>query len=188
MDYLLENWISILSLFIALTALFFTYKRSSIAEKTLELTKKQAEQRKPVLAPYLIKSFIYLLPDKNSRIYAFLVSISNPTDINNSTSRVELKISYKIKESDSFNVILSHNATLQSHFGFIDNAFSNSNALVNSHTTVTGWILFELNEINLKDASIESYKILFTDTHGIISDLEPIIISELLNKDDMANI
>jgi hypothetical protein len=114
----------------------------------------------------LINSFRRLVPAR--QLFGFLVSLSNPTDINNSVPRAELQVTYLIGDVKAVCRIqhdseLAHNA--------IQNAGSATvltlPARVDAHQTITGWLLFALDNDLIHKGTIDAHSLLLEDTHGV---------------------
>lgn len=106
---------SVASLIISFIATFFSYRNTRIAKQSLKLNENLFEARTPQLAPDLRACFSYRLEKSQSKIYAFLISVSNLSDANNSISRLELQINYTRSNNLSNNLLLPHKPKLVEH-------------------------------------------------------------------------
>lgn len=87
-------WISVLALLVSVCSAFFSWRSGRNAARALAISENQEKRRMPQLGIYLANGYRRLVPKR--QLFGFLVSISNPTDINNSVARAELKITYVI--------------------------------------------------------------------------------------------
>lgn len=115
----------------------------------------------------------------------FSISVSNPTDTNNSVSMIELQISYTTAEPAEgycMAVKVPHHAPLAARFGQGADALEPP-ARVDAHQTIAGAALFEVKDALIGSGSIDSYSILVTDSHGHVSRVEQAIVRELADEE-----
>jgi hypothetical protein len=177
---------SVASLIISFIATFFSYRKTRIAKQSLKLNEKLFEARTPRLEPNLRACFSYRLEKSQSKIYAFFISVSNLSDINNSISRLELQINYTRSNNLSNNLLLPHKPKLVEHL--FQNSIKTLNVPIHidAHQTIDGWTFFELDDSLIRNANIDAYKIRFIDSHGKESNLKPTILQEILNEETLA--
>lgn len=177
-------WIPALSLVIASWAAFNSWQSRRIAIRALAISERQEERRQPQLGIYLTNGYRRLLPDK--QLFGFLVSVSNPTDINNSIAQAELQITYTLERDIKAVSRLAHNPQLAVAVnGSQANAVNifSLPARVDAHQTTAGWLLFAVNNAQVGEKTIDSHRIILEDSHGIQADTEPILVTDLANED-----
>jgi hypothetical protein len=147
-----------------------------ISRKALLLSEQQEERRKPQLVPYLQDG--YVRRDAEGRVYAFLLSVSNPTDSDNAVAAVDFQLIYTTKSNVRMTIkVPLHRETAK--------AFHDGTVLplaiplrLDAHQTVSGWAFFRVEDVLLGGAIVEEYTIVLTDSHGMKAQLEPILIRE----------
>jgi hypothetical protein len=110
------------------------------------------------------------------RIYAFLLSVSNRSDNNNSLAVVELWLTYKTRGAP-ITLKVRSDSTLET---IADRRKALTlPARIDSHQMVMGWCYFAiLSEVVADPNSVQSYKIVCRDSHGLEVSVEPIIVRE----------
>ncbi len=164
----------------ALLALLLSLYGIFISRKALRIQEQQEDRRKPLLVLYLQDGYVRYISD--GRVYVFLLSVSNPTDADNAVASLDLRLTYKKQNSDQMNIKVSSDRTL--HKFFMD---SGGNSLltplrVDAHQTVSGRVFFMIKETIFKGINVEAYTISITDTHGIETQIEPILIREFYDE------
>lgn len=181
-----EFWVAVASAVAAWGAALFAYRSTRIARRILELSEEQARARVPQLVPYLVAGLVRRLEKRQTRLYAFSVSVSNRADIDNSLSALELQITYTRVNNMSSNLLLPHDPTLTEHFGLEGTQPLIVPKPINAHQTIAGWAFFEIDDSLLGDVDIDRYEIRFFDSHENISSLEPIILREIVDEATLA--
>lgn len=85
-------WISILALLVSGWSAFNSWRSRRLATRALSIGENQEQRRQPWLGIYMADGYRRYLPDR--QLFRFLVSVSNPTDINNSVVQAELQVTY----------------------------------------------------------------------------------------------
>ncbi|MBJ6750974.1 hypothetical protein [Geomonas anaerohicana] len=155
------------------------------AWKALRISERQEERRKPLLVPYLQDG--YIRREGESIFYAFLLSVSNPTDSDNAVAVADLHITYITKG----NVLMTIKVPWYNKGakGFHDENISISFTIpqrLDAHQTVTGWLFFQVEKLLIRGYTIEEYRIVLTDSHGMRAQLEPILIREYGDETEAA--
>jgi hypothetical protein len=145
----------------------------------------QEHRRRPNLTVYLAKSFYKA--KQQSRLLAFSVSVSNLSDADDSIAKIELQINYTTSDGMCMALRIPGDAKLVHEFGFKESPALIPPIRIDSHQTVAGWVFFELKEALLDDRRLESYVLLFQDTHGAVSKLEQAIIQGLVDETAKSN-
>ena len=182
----LSVWVSIVSALAAWVAAIFAYRSNLIAKRSLTLAEEQAKDRRPHLVPYLVDGFVRSFTDWKNSLYAFSVSLGNRSDADNALANIELKLVYYKPNQPITTLLLPHDPGLRSRLGAGDTVAITRPQNIGAHQTIAGWVFFELDELLLDGVLIDSYEIRFTDSHGLQSKLEPIIIREVVDEKEMA--
>lgn len=178
--------IAIASLLISFASAIFAFWSIMIAKRSLRLSEEQAKARLPQLVPYLMDGLIRRLDERKTKLYAFSLSLSNRSDSDNSLSAIELRIIFTRASNVSSNILFPHNSTLSKDFGLEGTESIIIPAHINAHGTIAGWAFFEIDDSILKDVNIERYEIRFIDAHGKESNIEPIILREIMDEKPLA--
>src|SRR5215475_9687438 len=103
-------WISVLALVVSCWSAFNSWQSRRIATRALAISESQEQRRRPQLGIYLVNGYRRYLPKR--QLFGFLVSVSNPTDINNSISRAELQVTYLLEGDIKATCRIPHNPSL----------------------------------------------------------------------------
>jgi hypothetical protein len=165
--------------------LLISLRSNSIAKKSLKISESQEKRQQPLFTTDLSNSFSLSVIDKKITIYAFLLTINNPTDINNSIKRIEFTINYN-KNNQLLNYSTDHKQELVK---FCNNVSAISLPFdISAHQAAIGWTLFGIENEIIEDSYIESYLITMTDTHGFQIFVKPIIVCEVMyHEKEMEN-
>lgn len=174
------------ALWIAIASALFAFWSIRIAQRSLRLSEEQANARLPNLVPYLMDGLVRRFDEREKRLYAFSLSLSNRSDSDNSLSALELRIIYTRKNSVSCNMLLPHDSNLTQDFGLKGAEPITIPTHINAHGTIAGWAFFEIDNSLLRQADINKYEIRLLDAHGKESSIEPIILREILDEESLA--
>src|SRR5580698_9364334 len=105
-----KTWTPALALLISCLSAFFSWRSGKNAARALAITESQEKRRQPQLGIYLVNGYRRLAPKR--QLFCFLVSISNPIDINNSVARAELQVTYLLENDVKAVCRIRNNATL----------------------------------------------------------------------------
>jgi hypothetical protein len=86
----------------------------------------------------------------------------------------------------SSNIIFQHNPTLVQDFGLEGTKSIIIPTHINAHGTIAGWAFFEIDDSIVRDVNIDRYEIRFVDAHGEESNMEPIILREIMDEKPLA--
>lgn len=118
---------------------------------------------------------------KRFEVYAFLLSISNPSDSNNALAKVELHITYETPAHTFVTAQILSSQTRGDAFAELHNfQLLSAPARLDAHQTLTGWILFRVSDAILNGAVVDSYSIVLFDSHQIKTSVEPIMVQEYI--------
>jgi len=170
-------WISGLALLVSGCSVFISWRAGRNAARALAISENQEKRREPQLRIYLVKGYRRLVPKR--QLFGFLVSVSNPTDINNSVARAELQITYVMENDESAICRIQHNAALGEKVGDSTPASVLSLPLrIDAHQTVSGWLLFALDNDAIRKRTIDAHRLILEDTHGVSTETEPIMVRD----------
>jgi hypothetical protein len=180
-------WVSVASLVVAFLSAAFSYWNARTASRRLRLDESIAMSRKPRLTPYFGEGYCKKLRNLSKWAYVFRILINNPTDISNSISRIELQIGYTTPSHDYMSVKLPH-----VNRNSDDVLTDKSDALIlpatiPAHGTIAGSVVFYLDEQLVSRWRIDDFRILITDAHEEIAVLEPVIIRDLIDEEEVDN-
>jgi hypothetical protein len=172
-DSSISGWASAgaawLALIISLINFIFSMKRE----------RRQEQRQKPLLIPYLQDGLVQRSSDHSSRIFAFLLSVSNRSDFNNAIADVEMRLTYAPSSGVQLTVKLVANAECGEAFAELAPRALSIPARLDAHQTLSGWCFFRVEEAVLEGSKwIEKHVVTLVDSHGIEASIEPIIVRE----------
>lgn len=178
-----ETMIALVAALVAAVAAFFAYSSARSSKRMLTLTAAQEERRRPSLALYLVDGYVRLIREPEGyRVYAFLLSVSNPSDINNSIAYLDMNLTYLTPERLRMTVKIPSSISETVQFEPGTGVELSPPIRLDAHQTVEGRIYFQVNESLLNDAIPEGYVIVATDSHGYQSSVEPVIVREIVDE------
>ena len=127
----------------------------------------------------MVDGYRRYLPDK--QLFGFLVSVSNPTDINNSVSLAELQVTYIVKNDIKAVCRIPHTPALTDITPEAVSGRATVFALparVDAHQTVAGWLVFSLDNTIIAGKTVDTHRILLLDSHGVITQTEPVMVRD----------
>ena len=152
------SWINIASLAVAVIALLLSFCSFIVSFRAFRLAQRQDNRRQPSLVSSLLNGYVQFLEE--TRVYAFLLSISNISDSNNALAKIELHVGY---ERSTGTLVTAHIPASQSRGDALaklsDFVTLPTPARLDAHQTLTGWVIFRVSEEILKDARIEGYSV-----------------------------
>ncbi|MGA2183160.1 MAG: hypothetical protein ABSH47_09035 [Bryobacteraceae bacterium] len=168
-------WISGLSLLVSGCSAFFSWR---YGRRALAISENQEKRRQPQLRIYVANGYRRLVPKR--QLFGFLVSVSNPTDINNAVARAELRVTYLMENDVTAVCRIQHNAALGNNVG---NDATPASLLslpmrIDAHQTVSGWLLFALDNDVIRNGTIDAHSLILEDTHGVPTETDPIMVRE----------
>jgi hypothetical protein len=175
------DW-SVVSAVAACLALVVAVYSGFTSHRALGIAQRDENRRRPLLVLYLVNG--YMTRGEGSRFYAFLLSVSNPSDSDNSVARLDLRIDYRTPNGHlaAFEVPLEDPNT--SPLGGEGRTSLNRPCRVDSHQTTTGWAFFSVKEALLSDCEVEGYSLVATDTQGERASVETSLVTEILDEDE----
>ncbi|MBI4791169.1 MAG: hypothetical protein HY789_00105 [Deltaproteobacteria bacterium] len=186
MSYDASFWVAVASSTAAWIAALFAYLSARTSKKFLNLSESLEERRQPKLVPYLFEAYYKPANTGKYTIYAFSISISNPSDIDNSIALIELQINYEVSNATKMAVKVRHDPALCMNFCDSIKEHFSLPARIDAHQTIAGWLFFKVDDTLIKDSEIDSYALNICDSHDAMSFLKPIIIREYVDEMEMA--
>jgi len=170
-------WISALALLVSCAAALISWRSLRNSSRAIALAERQEERRQPQLGIYLANGFRWLVGER--QVFGFLVSVTNPTDINNSVARAELQITYLVECGSTAICRINHNPGLAEETGKALSSVVLSLPLrIDAHQTASGWLLFSLQNDLIRNGTIDAHRIILEDTHGVSTITDPIMVRE----------
>jgi hypothetical protein len=172
-------WISALALVVSGFSAVLSWRSGKNAARALAISESQEKRRQPQLGIYLVNGYRRLVPKQ--QLFGFLVSVSNPTDINNSIARAELQITYLLENDVEAVCRIPHSPTLGENTSRDAMPAATVFSLplhIDAHQTVSGWLLFALNNDVIGKGTIDGHSLILEDTHGISTNTDPIMVRE----------
>lgn len=176
-------WVSILAFLASGWSAFNSWQARRIAKKALAINESQEARRQPKLGIYRVDGYRRYLPDK--QLFGFMVSVSNPTDINNAISQAELQVTYVLEKEIKAVWRVPHSPAVAAIA--YDATGNTANVLtlplrVDAHQTVAGWLVFSLDNSVLTGRTIDSHQIILEDSHSASTTTEAIAVREWKNE------
>jgi hypothetical protein len=140
------------------------------ARRSLALAQQQDARRSPRIVSYLRDGYVRRDPDRC--LYAVSLSLTNPSDTDNSVAMLELEIHYRIPVGQVITVRLPHDETLRDGFGRSDIQALALPVHIPAHGTIAGWSFFALPLAAVGDAEIDDYFVRLVDAHEIATAFE----------------
>lgn len=182
MDQTSTNSINLISLMLAAIAVLISFGSLVVSFLAFRLSQRQDDRRRPSLVPSFLNGYVQFCDEDKVRLYAFLLSISNPSDSNNALARAELHVTYKTLSGQPVTVQIPSSQVVGNGFSELEDfRLVVMPARLDAHQTITGWILFRISESILSESEINCYSILLVDSHQIRTSVEPIMIQEYIS-------
>ena len=171
-------WISALALLVSCGSALISWRSSKNAARALAISETQEKRRQPQLGIYLVNGYRRLVPKR--QLFGFLVSVSNPTDINNSIARAELQITYLLENDVKAVCRIQHNPTLGENTArdAMPATVFSLPLHIDAHNTLSGWLLFALDNDVIREGTIDAHSLILEDTHGVSTNTGPIMVRE----------
>ncbi len=156
---------------ISLVSLYFTWQNR-------RLTLAQEKRRLPHLIPTLVHGYFQDSDDNSGRVYAFRVTVANPTDSNNAIATADLSITYQTADRVQLTMKLRANEPAAKSFMKDQEEALVVPTAISAHNAVSGWLRFHVPAAMLANRDIDSYRLTLTDPHGETADIIPILVQE----------
>ena len=126
------------------------------------------------------------MPD-NSQEYMYLVTISNPTDIDNSIARCELRFNYHRKGGLTTNFKVTSIARAPKLTVFGKTTLLDVPQHIPARGSTSGLVLFNVPAALVDGVSLESTSLVFTDANGLVFDLQSPPLKEVVDESGLAS-
>jgi hypothetical protein len=159
---------------------FVAFRNARTSRRMLQLAEQQESRRQPATVLYLADGFVHW--ESDARVYAFLLSISNPSDSNNAIARLDLRINYRTPTN--YLAAVDVPAVLDREVGF-GGPLQNRLELpirIDAHQTVAGWSYFRFSRGLLEFCEVDLYTVVATDSQGSRQTVETVIVQELIDE------
>jgi hypothetical protein len=173
-------WIAILSALGSCVAALFAWFSWTVAKNALKIEQGRELRQRPTLVPYLVDGFCKFV--KGSRLFVFSVSLSNPSDVDNSVALIELRVDYTMKDGMFMSLKVPVTAKVADELGRGERKLLVPPLRIDAHQTISGLIFFEFNESLVRDSRIDAYTVLIQDAQGGVIKLEQTIVRELADE------
>jgi hypothetical protein len=145
------------------------------ARESLTISKKNAAAREPKIIPEIQNAYTSTI--NNARVYIFSIALKNPADIDNTITKIELRITYKRKDGTIGNLLLPHDKNLISKLTtFSDHLPIVIPCNIQAHNAVEGTVLCKLPDAHIPEAALDTYKIYLHDAHEMETIITPTLI------------
>jgi hypothetical protein len=175
-------WIALASLVVSICSAIYSGLKAS---RALAISESQERRRQPQFGIHLANA--YRQCTLKRQLFGFLVSVANPTDINNSVARAELQITCLVRDRTSVVCRIQHNPQLnnrKSRNADPSHAIFALPLRVDAHQTASGWFLFALDNDAIGAATIDAHSLLLEDTHGVTSVLTAPTLRESMDESE----
>jgi hypothetical protein len=174
-------FISALALLASGWSAFNSWQSRRIASRALSINENQEQRRRPQLIIYVGDGYRRYLPDK--QFFGFFVSVSNPSDINNSVVQAELQVTYVLDKEIKAIYRASHRPALAEIVTDVTSGPANILSLpirIDAHQTVAGWLMFSVANDIVAGKTIDAHRIILEDSHGASTETvsEPVLVRE----------
>jgi hypothetical protein len=169
------TFIALASAIVALASAVYTASYARTAKKTYRLMVEQDARRNPHLIPYLSDAYIHT--SKTGAEAAISITVTNPSDIDNSIARIELLIKYR-RDKDRGTVIKIPPSDHVTGLPLKSENLLQIPRGISSHQIVAGWLAFIVPEWITHGSLIDSYSLSIYDSHGEIATLTDLTLRQ----------
>lgn len=156
MSAFLSHWNDVATGVLSLGAIVVSLMSWMTARRAQRLAERQEERRSPRLEIRLLDAFS--ATNGTVRTFSFHAQVVNPTDTANTISALELCIQYR-RELPMTLLVAAAPARNETETLLV------VPIRVDAHHTMIGWAHFDVDTAFLKDAVIDCYALVATDTH-----------------------
>jgi hypothetical protein len=156
------NSIAFASLAIAFVSAVYARRSAKISKRSLDLAELQDSRHAPKVNLYLSDAYSFTSEDHS--VIVISITLTNPTDVDNSIIRAELGVSYHRMGGQSIKMkIASLPATSTALTTIADTL--NAPITVPSHQSIAGLLVFEPPSMILKESVVDEYSLILSDSH-----------------------
>ena len=127
----------------------------------------------------------YLSKTNEDRVYIFLLSVSNPTDSNNSVAKLDLRIKYTTDSGFQATVDVPSVSGYNEIYERDTYSELEVPVIVDAHKTVVGRAFFPLKHALVKSCLVDAYEVIATDSHGSQTSIEVTLVQEIVNEAEL---
>lgn len=176
-------WTATASLVVATASALLAWRSFRTAARALALSERQEKRREPKLKIFYSDGYRRL--DANLQLFGFLVTISNPSDIDNSVARAELQIISDLGEGVETVLRVQHDTALSQLPG--GHSYGDARAFslpfrVDAHQAESGWFLFGLKNELIGEGTVVRHTRILEDTHGVPTSTDRIMVRSWVNE------
>jgi len=178
-----QFWVTLSALVVSLWSAYNSWRARQVATRALGITEIQEARRHPQLNIYLANGYRHYLPER--KLFCFLVSVSNPTDTNNSISKAELQVTYFLTDDIKSTIRFSHDLSLRESVEYSNSNEANVFSLpvhIDAHKTVAGWFLFSIEHSLIMGKTVDSHKIILEDSHNTPTYSENLVVRDFIHE------
>ena len=165
-------WTDIATTVAAIAALLISLVSLHYSRKGMALAEAQDRRRQPKLLPEYLAGHFSTDMATGSRTYHVQLAIRNQTDSDNAVARVELNLTYRLPDGTliTARVPASNDGTQGTRLPVPQR--------IGAHETIAGWCAFTVDAAVITGRHIEGYTVELNDSHGQLSNVTPLILSE----------
>lgn len=184
-DISVSTWATVVMAIAAVIALAISIWSICIAKRAQTLAERQDNRRKPSFVVYLMKGFFRTSNDRDgNRVYAFLISISNTSDSNDSIASLDLNITLTSGENSQITFKIPCDYELGDRFRNDARRLAIPIQIA-AHETKVGWSYFLVNKNLLANSSVDRYQIVLIDSQGYRVTVEPVLVNQVITQDEL---
>jgi hypothetical protein len=175
-------WIALASLMVSIFSAIYSGRKAS---RALSISESQERRRQPQLGIYLARAYRRFTPKR--QLFGFLVTVTNPTDINNAVARAELQITYLVRDDASVVCRIGHDPAIKEKRNDEGEASAAVFALplrIDAHQTASGWFLFALDNDVIGKGTIDAHSLILEDTHGVTATSTAATVRQWTDEND----
>jgi len=169
-------WVAALALIVASVSAFVSWRSFRNSSFALAISQRQEERRSPQLSIYFVNGYRRLV--KSRQTFGFLISVSNPTDINNSVARAELQVGCVFEHGVEALLRIQHAPQFGRDFVNEDTESTvfQLPLRIDAHQTLSGWFIFSLENSAIGTGTIDTHTLILEDTHGTVTTSDSIMV------------
>ncbi|MES1985898.1 MAG: hypothetical protein V4461_13185 [Pseudomonadota bacterium] len=167
-----STWTDIATAVAAIAALLISLVSLHYSRKGMVLAEAQDRRRQPKLLPEYLSGHFSTDGATGARTYHMQLAIRNPTDSDNAVARIELNLTYRLPDGTLITARVP-----PSNSGAQGTSLSVPQR-VGAHETIAGWCAFAVDAAVIANRHIEGYMVELNDSHGQLSSVTPLILSE----------
>lgn len=156
--------VAVIATAVAVCAVVFAGVSAYSARRSLMLAERQEARREPHLISHLRDG--YARRERDRRVFAVSLLLSNPAEVDNSITILELEVRYRLRNGVVMTLRLPHDGVLRSAFEPSDADVFTIPLAIPAHGAIARWAFFGLPDALIGQADIDDYAIRVVDAHG----------------------